>query len=301
MKNPAQYKKTIISNPSDETAVKLLWYEDINQALDQILAQIYNKEPNSEVYLLSRYNIKYYNELDFNQIPYTDHRHQRTILDNDILIKLDTLTVHSSKGKQANYVILYGLQSGRYGFPCEIEDDPVINLVSTEDDKYPNAEERRVFYVALTRAKNQVYLLSNKNRVSSFVHEILSENYEIDVMGEPPKLITCQECGRGVINKIEWDNDIFFSCSHYPACKYKPSKCPACNQGFLYFESDLIKKYQCSNSDCSFKPNKCPDCDGYLIRRRGTPDFYGCSNFHSHNCRYKEELESVDDILDNYE
>jgi ssDNA-binding Zn-finger/Zn-ribbon topoisomerase 1 len=68
----------------------------------------------------------------------------------------------------------------------------------------------------------------------------------------------------------------------------------------MYLESDSTEKYKCSNSGCTFTPKKCPECNGYLIRRKGTPDFYGCSNFHNNNCRYKEELESVNDIIGNY-
>ena len=65
-------------------------------------------------------------------------------------LKIDYKTVHGSKGTEADCVIVIGLDTGKYGFPCQIEDDPVLNLVLAEKDAHPNAEERRLFYVAVT-------------------------------------------------------------------------------------------------------------------------------------------------------
>ena len=62
-------------------------------------------------------------------------------------------TVHSSKGLEADHVIIPGLSRG--GFPSTKEDDPLLRLALPEGDDFPHAEERRLFYVALTRARRR--------------------------------------------------------------------------------------------------------------------------------------------------
>ena len=47
-------------------------------------------------------------------------------------LRLAYMTVHGSKGLQADYVIVLGLGSGEYGFPSEIADDPLLELVGCE-------------------------------------------------------------------------------------------------------------------------------------------------------------------------
>lgn len=89
------------------------------------------------------------------------------------------LTVHRSKGLEADYVIVDGLTADKYGFPSEIEDDPLLSLVLARPDSYPHAEERRLFYVALTRARNQVHLVVNRDQPSSFALELLNDEYDV--------------------------------------------------------------------------------------------------------------------------
>ena len=72
-------------------------------------------------------------------------------------------------------------------------------------------------------------------------------------------------------------------------CANRPPKCPGCGKGFLHLDPDS-EHYVCSNKNCEFTAKKCPICGGYLITRSGTPDFYGCSNYFSLDCRYTEPL-----------
>ncbi len=94
--------------------------------------------------------------------------------------KIVFMTVHSSKGLEADDVIILGMNDGKYGFPCKIEDDPILKLVSTMEEEecvleYP--EERRLFYVALTRSRNRVYLLGGSEMHESvFIPEIREAN-----------------------------------------------------------------------------------------------------------------------------
>lgn len=86
--------------------------------------------------------------------------------------KITYLTVHSAKGLEADYVILINCNEGTRGFPSLIEDDPILSFVLSEEDNYEHAEERRLFYVALTRARRKMYVLYNNNKPSPFVTEL---------------------------------------------------------------------------------------------------------------------------------
>jgi DNA helicase-4 len=87
--------------------------------------------------------------------------------------KIEFLTVHKSKGLEADYVILLQCNKDTYGFPSLVSDDPVLNYVLTKSDQYPYGEERRLFYVAITRAKVKTIVLYDKRFPSLFVDEFL--------------------------------------------------------------------------------------------------------------------------------
>ncbi len=80
------------------------------------------------------------------------------------------MTAHSSKGLGYDNVILINMIEGKFGFPCQIEDDLIIKLVTYEDKSMPFAEERRLFYVAMTRTKNRVYIAASKTKAIQIPH-----------------------------------------------------------------------------------------------------------------------------------
>lgn len=82
-------------------------------------------------------------------------------------------TVHAAKGLEADIVIVLGLAAGRHGFPAELTDDALISLVMPDVEHFPCAEERRLFYVAMTRCRHRVYLLADMCRPSPFVSELI--------------------------------------------------------------------------------------------------------------------------------
>lgn len=87
--------------------------------------------------------------------------------------EIEFLTVHKSKGLEADYVILLQCNKDTYGFPSLVSDDPVLNYVLTKSDRFPYGEERRLFYVAITRAKIKTIVLYDNRFPSFFVNEFL--------------------------------------------------------------------------------------------------------------------------------
>lgn len=87
--------------------------------------------------------------------------------------KIEFLTVHKSKGLEADYVIILQCNKDTYGFPSLVSDDPTLNYVLTKSDPFPFGEERRLFYVAITRAKIKTIVLYDKRFPSVFVNEYL--------------------------------------------------------------------------------------------------------------------------------
>jgi len=92
-------------------------------------------------------------------------------------IEMYYLTSHKSKGLEEENVIIINLIDKLLGFPNKIIDDKVLRFVSCKDDKFSYSEERRLFYVALTRTKNKVYLLVPRKNPSIFIRELIS-NYK---------------------------------------------------------------------------------------------------------------------------
>ena len=135
-------------------------------------------------------------------------------------------TVHSSKGLEADYVVLPNVSSGTYGFPSEVVDDPILALAMTEADDYPHAEERRLFYVALTRARRHVTLIGVQGLESPFVAELLADNrLELSPLSTVDLSEPCPTCGKGVlvVRRRRADGSEFLGCSAFPKCRYTRS------------------------------------------------------------------------------
>ena len=200
-------------------------------------------------------------------------------------------TVHSAKGMEADYVIVVGLSSGRFGFPSEIEDDPILNLVLSKAEEYDHAEERRLFYVALTRAKEEVHLIADYAEPSGFISEILEYHGLVEgrdaAVVEP---IYCPDCETGTMILRSGQYGDFYSCANYPFCEFKSNPCKTCGTGILLKISE--EEYTCSNTNCSHTERVCPRCKtGRLVERDGKHGtFIGCTNFAKFNCKYAEKM-----------
>jgi DNA helicase-4 len=87
-------------------------------------------------------------------------------------LTIDFMTIHTSKGQQADYVIIVGLHEGNDGFPAVARESILEDVLLPAPEAFPDAEERRLLYVAITRAKHQVWLLQDTARPSCFVKQL---------------------------------------------------------------------------------------------------------------------------------
>ena len=150
MKNKSQIKKELKSDKELLNPVKFVYYKNPKQALSNILKLNSDKE----ILILGRNN-------------------------NDILKYAATLpknakylTVHKSKGLESDVTILINMYDSVLGFPSKLIEDKMLKLVLPISDRYPYSEERRLFYVALTRTKSYVYIMVPTIKKSIFVKEL---------------------------------------------------------------------------------------------------------------------------------
>ena len=150
LRNPAQIRKTVrATRKGDGPAVHVGLPGDeglslLKKSLDRIAEDAGQHDGTSEVLLLGRY------------------RHLRPLNLGGLAkqypgLRFTYMTVHRAKGLEADYAVVLGLCAGKHGFPVEIADDPLLDLVMAGPEAHPNAEERRLLYVALTRARRQVF------------------------------------------------------------------------------------------------------------------------------------------------
>lgn len=134
-------------------------------------------------------------------------------------LTVDFNTVHASKGKEADYVIVLGLESR--GFPSAIEDDPLLQLAMAAPDSFPYAEERRLFYVALTRARRSVLLLTRAGHESPFLIELIQAKAlrVHSPAGADITPVICPQCKKRIMRQRQGKRGPFLGCSGYPLCR----------------------------------------------------------------------------------
>ena len=157
--------------PDAETGLTFHQYSgdkenDQYNTVRRLLSEIPKDE---KIYILGRYtyDAEILNVAD--NVTYDDKRGKITVLIDGREIPF--LTIHSSKGLEADHVILLNCNEGK--FPSIITDDPVLSYVLSKADNYPDAEERRVFYVGITRAKKHTYVVYDVLQPSPFVTEFI--------------------------------------------------------------------------------------------------------------------------------
>ena len=170
LQNPTQIEKQVVAVATTESpAIKVIWQTQDNDdvALRAALSDLQNGTSDDSVLLLGRYNSV--RPADLVELQ-THHPG----------LAIDFKTVHASKGLQADHVVILAATSGRMGFPSEIIDDSLLDMVLPAAEPFEQAEERRLFYVALTRARTSVTILADKNAPSAFVRELTQdERYSV--------------------------------------------------------------------------------------------------------------------------
>ena len=199
-------------------------------------------------------------------------------------------TIHSSKGKEADFVIVLGLQSGKNGFPSEKIDNPLLDALLPTPEDFEFAEERRLFYVAITRAKKRSYLIADMSSSSAFVNELITDNYDIDLnefdITEDQKITQnfyCLKCQTGIMQpKINQKNKSkFYGCSHYSLCDHTENGCIECGSLMTRISENNTKYKACSNCNKHWIP-LCVECDSEMSYRSGPYGFFwGCKNYSS--------------------
>ena len=173
-KNASQVKKNVKSPKKEAlTTIKFEGYGEDKDLAESVAAKINAIPLDKSVYILARYAFDF---TIFKNAGFNYREHDRNI---EITIgnrKIRCLTVHQAKGLEADYVFLLKCDCDIYGFPSLISDDPVLEyLLSQQEESVDFAEERRVFYVAITRAKTNTTIYYRRSRPSIFVDEISNE------------------------------------------------------------------------------------------------------------------------------
>jgi DNA helicase-4 len=136
-------------------------------------------------------------------------------------VEVEFITIHSSKGLEADHVIIPRVTSETLGLPSKVVDDPVLAVAMPNGEAFEFAEERRLFYVALTRAKQTVTLITIAGKESAFVFELVREHgLKIrDMHGEVSSAQACPECGSGFLVPRSGRFGSFLGCTNYPRCR----------------------------------------------------------------------------------
>ena len=285
-KNDSQLKKALVSPKHIQDPVVIESYTEevdrkqtkgkggkyymIGKTVEDIVATILEENPKSSILLLGRYGFDAYNlsrSADFIYDEKTGGVKSKKFPG----VRLEFMTVHRAKGLGFDNVIIINARNELYGFPSQIQEDPVLKYVVKDDFSIEYAEERRLFYVALTRTKNRVYIVVPEQHPSKFVTELISDFKNVKVNGK--------------INEVDDANSADIK------------RCPICGYPLQlrYKPHYGLKLWLCSNEPeiCDFMTNdlrggelsilKCDRCqDGYLIVKEGKlGPFLGCTNYKS--------------------
>ena len=282
LRNPAQTQRRLKpAQNAQDRGVTIVASKDPQTGLTEALSDIESRENSRSeqisVLILGRYR---------NSRPSI-----RSIRRADRML-IDFSTVHAAKGLEADYVVICDLRDARLGFPSQIEDDQLLHLVLPPPDEgeFPHAEERRLFYVAITRARRGSYLVADSLRPSRFVTELMRDSRKLRSIGKfrRQNKPACPRCQSGRLDAATRGD--FMYCLNFPFCRYRVPRCQKCKQGFIVLRSGAAV---CTNQSCRFSPPICESCGvGVMVTIEGRyGSFLGCTEFASDQpCRNKRNV-----------
>ena len=194
---------------------------------------------NEDILVIARYNYDS-KSLGFRFTP--QDADKKTIWLNLANRKVRFMSVHGSKGLEADHVILINCNRGVNGFPSLIEDDPILSFVLSDKDQFENAEERRVFYVAITRARKNMHVFYCEACPSCFVDEVIGEEG-----GNNSVLMPCPTCGQGYIHPVK-EGVGFYGRWVALACSNKAGGCPYFKLMGKSQYVDMVEEFKSRNS-----------------------------------------------------
>jgi DNA helicase-4 len=264
-KNPKQISKKPSSNKEPlEDPLNFVYYkpDEIEEVFINEIQKLVSKYDEKSILVLGRHSFDINDLIRLkpdSKIKYIERTDTLEVKGFE-KINIKYLTVHKSKGTEADNVIILNLRNHLLGFPNKMTDDPILSLLLSEEEEYRFAEERRLFYVALTRTKNEVILLV-PSEASLFTEELLTDNnYLLANINGKLNITNCPYCktGKLMIRQNSVNGNQFLGCSHYPIC----------NQ--TYSNIDILKdKFVCSNCE-----------SGFMTKRTGKyGNFLGCTNY----------------------
>lgn len=289
MRNQRQVRKTITTHVTvTDPAISIIrrgFQEDDQSVLLEVLDSIAAKaKPGSTVYLLARFKFKLPDDAQLKEL---NARYASLVI--------ALWTFHRSKGKEAEYVVILGLENGPFGFPSTKETHPLLEALLPIREAYAHAEERRLFYVALTRAKHRAYLLSDMTRASAFITELIDEGYDVeldefkvDAVQQRATELTCPVCKTGRLRQRDKDGNTFYGCSNFPLCTATQSGCSRCREPMK-----PVGRYRiCVSPECKWWEPLCPRCGAQMKLRKGPfGRFWGCTRWTpaGTGCDHKEQ------------
>lgn len=313
--NPNQIKKSLSSKKkSTNKPVKIAYYnskssEDKLKVMENVVDRI--AKTSDRIMILGRNNADIN---DYIQESKDDVKKpfQKTRKENELIypknknLHIEFISVHKSKGLEEDNVILINLENKINGFPNKMADDPLMDFVINDSDQYEFGEERRLFYVALTRTKNNVYLLVPNNDKSKFVEELEKDINKLEIISHDSETFD--------------DPDEFMKDKKVHTLKTH-LKCPICKTGnveLILFNKGgktLAKFFSCSHERCDWKGGNyysdlrlldeieiCNECGSILQVYNGKyGPYYRCKN----KCKTPkiegEKLKRIEKILEEIE
>ncbi len=194
--NPEQAVKNVRSFKTDAETLLDFYSTDGKDGVVDTVKIIADQIPaDKDILLLGRYG---FDVNIFNNTEFTIHNGKDGVYVSNGRRKMQFMTVHQSKGLECDYIILLNCNGGTMGFPANIADSPVLKYVLSEPDAYAFSEERRVFYVGITRAKKHTWVLYDINNPSPFVREFVNlPESTTELISSIPQEQLCPKCHCG--------------------------------------------------------------------------------------------------------